>query len=273
VTRAPPRGAAAGRRARAHRRDLHHPADIAQRIELPVVEIARMIAQRADAGMRGDDRAARKAGRLHHRRARGVRDIDHDAEPVHLADRAAPERTQPAVLLRRVAEIGARIGGIGQLVMAVMGEREIDRAQFAQAGELAGIAADGIAVLHRRDHRDHAGAPRRLDIPGAADYAGDEIADAAVHATDRLQHATGTRPGGGVAGLIARPLRDIGGETPGREPATAHLRQIDAAGGVGEWIVLGRVLRRPGDVDMAVEGQQGTVQLCGFAHRFSVSPR
>ena len=83
---------------RRHRGDLDHAARVAQRIELRIVHVARMVAQGTDAGMRGHHRRARHVRRLQHRVARDVRDIDQHAEPVELGDRGAAERAETAVL-------------------------------------------------------------------------------------------------------------------------------------------------------------------------------
>ena len=79
---------------------------------------------------------------------------------------ARPSGGQAAMLGLGVAQIGARDGGIGQRVVAVVGEREVARAAPAQGGEAAEVVADGEAILHRRDDGEHAVALGRLDRVG-----------------------------------------------------------------------------------------------------------
>jgi hypothetical protein len=76
-----------GLQERRYRGDLHDAADVFQHVELPVIHVARMVAQRADAGMGGDDRGARQLGSLQHGVAGDMGDIDQHAEPVQFADR------------------------------------------------------------------------------------------------------------------------------------------------------------------------------------------
>ena len=100
-------------------------------------------------------------GGLQHGVARDVRDIDQHAEPVQLGDRGATERAEAAMLGRRVAEVGARIAGIRQRVVAVMRQRQVARAERPEPREPRQVGAHREAVLHRRDDRQHAVAFRR----------------------------------------------------------------------------------------------------------------
>ena len=228
-----------------------------QHVELLVVEIAGVIAQCPHAGMGRHHGGARQAGRLQHGALGDMRHIDQHAEPVELRDRGAAEFAEPAMLLREVAQIGARIGGIGQFVVAVMGEGQVARAEFAQARQPAEIGADRVAVLDGRHDGGGTVAPGGLDLVGGNGNAGVRPA----HGADGLQHGDGAGEGGLMAGGIPPSLRDIGRETAGGEAAAPHLGQVDAALGLRERV--GSV--RPGDVDMGVEGQQFAVQ--GFAGR------
>ena len=127
-----------------------------------------MVGERADAGMRGDDRRARRGGGGQHGGARGVRHVDQQAEPVHLGDRLPPEGGEPAMLLRGVAEFRPGYGRVGQRVVAVMGQRDVAgaaRRQRAQPGE---VGAESVAVLDRGDDRGGVIPPGALDVVGGA---------------------------------------------------------------------------------------------------------
>ena len=183
-------------------------------------------------------------------------DIDQHAEPVELRDRGTAERAEAAVLGRRIAEIGARIAGIGKRIVAVVRQGQVARAECPEPRQARQIVADGEAVLHHRDDRQHAVALCCLDLIGRdGDPRGDAIL-AAAHRADRLQHGDGALECGGLAFRSAGGLRHVGDETARRQPAALHLRQIHPASAVQERIGAGR----PGNVDMRVEGQQAAVQ-------------
>ena len=195
-------------------------------------------------------------GGLQHGVARDVRDIDQHAEPVQLGDRGAAERAEAAMLGRRVAQVGARIAGIRQRVVAVVRQRQIARAERPEARQPRQVVAHREAVLHRRHDRQHAVALGRVDLVGGdGDARGDAVL-AAPHAADRMQHGDGALERGGLAFGRARGLRHVGDEAAGGEAAALHLRQIDPARAVQERIGAGR----PGDVDVRVEGQQAAMQ-------------
>ena len=92
-------------------------------------------------------------GGLQHGVARHMRHVDQHAKPVQLGDRVAAERAETAVLGRRVAQVGARIAGIRQRVVAVVRQRQIARAERPEACEPRQLGAHREAVLHRRDDR------------------------------------------------------------------------------------------------------------------------
>ena len=92
-------GLLAGAQEARHRGDLHDAADVAQRVELFVVEVAGIVAQRADAGMRRHHGGAGNLGRLQHRFLGDVRDVHDHAEAVHFGDCNAAERREAAMFL------------------------------------------------------------------------------------------------------------------------------------------------------------------------------
>ncbi len=206
--------------------------------------------------MRGHHRRARQLGGLQHGVARDMRHIDQHAEPVQLGDRGAAERAETAMLGRRVAQVGARVAGIRQRVVAVVRQRQVARTERPEPREPRQLGAHREAVLHRRDDRQLAVALGRDDlIDGDGDARHDAVL-AAPHAADRMQHADGALERGGLALGGAGGLRHVGGEAAGGEAAALHLRQIDPARAVQERIGAGR----PGDVDVGIEGQQAAMQ-------------
>ena len=194
--------------------------------------------------------------RLQHRVARHVCDIDQHAEPVELRDRRAPERAQTAVFRFGVAEILARIAGVGQCVVTVVREREIASAQRTEARQPRQIGAGGEAVLHRRHDGKHAVALRRLDLRRGDRDAGVDATLAAPHGADREQHRQRALAGRRLTFRGSGDLRHVGGEAAGCQPAALHLRQIDAPRAILERVGAGR----PGDVDVGIECQQPAMQ-------------
>ena len=87
-----------------------------------------MVAQRADAGMGGEDGGARECRGLQHGVAGYVGDVDQHAEAVELDYCGSAEGAQAAVFGLGVAEVLAGIAGIGQCVVAVVGECQVARA-------------------------------------------------------------------------------------------------------------------------------------------------
>ena len=244
-----------------HGGDLDHAADVAQRVELLVVDVARMVAQRADAGMRGDDR-----------RARAV------APPAACVSRetcatstSMPSRFSSAIAARPSAErppcspaasprSGARDGAVAERVVAVMGQREIARAERAEARE----PARGRCRRRSRSPRGHdRPGRRRAAPPRSRRRCGTARAPLAV------------RPMARIASSMAMARAKAASPSPACAGPAAHRRQssrrrcrraASSAGRRAAWRRrTGRAVR-PGDVDMGVEGEEAAVQRERVGH-------
>ena len=95
------------------------------------------------------------------------------------------------MLGQRVAEIGARIAGIRQCVVAVVRQRQVARAEGAEACEPRQLVAHGEAVLHRRHDGQRTIPLGRFDLIGGGGDARHDAVLAAPHGADRVQHADG----------------------------------------------------------------------------------
>ncbi len=107
--------------------------------------------------MRGDDGGARRLDGGERRRAGGVRDVDHHPEIVRAGDSGAAERTQALMLaafvIRLVGKLLLRLRAVGEIVVAIVNEAEIARAEIIVEIEQGGFARNRIAVLDA-DQRD-----------------------------------------------------------------------------------------------------------------------
>ncbi len=216
-----------------------------------------MVVDGARARMRGDDRRGGERRRVHHGGLGRVRHVDHDAGAIEGRDELLPEGREPAVPGRRVAEVGARVGAVAELVVAEVGDPDVAHAALGPHGHVGDALAQGIGVLHaderdalaRRDGVAHLlGAGRERDLVGigrrhALDGAVLELHDLA-------------RPG--VAFLGQRLLLRVEDEEGRVQAACAHLGQVDLARREASGIRRGggEVER---DVDMGVECEEARV--------------
>ena len=108
-----------------------------------------------------------------------VRDVDHDAEPIHLGDDLFAERREP-IPFPAVALAGVRIG---ELIVAVVGERQIARAAIVEFFDAGDVLAERIAVLDAHesdffalcvDSPNVARRERQLDLV-RSDFAGEAL--------------------------------------------------------------------------------------------------
>ena len=80
--------------------------------------------------MRRHNRRAGKLGRLHHGRFGSVRDINDQPDAVHLRNRFPPKIGKPAMLRRAIAKCRFGPRSIGQIIMPIMRQRQINRAEI-----------------------------------------------------------------------------------------------------------------------------------------------
>ena len=148
-----------------------------------------------------DNRRAGKRGGLHHGRFRGVRDINDQPDAVHFCNRLASQIGEPAMFRRSIAKRGFGPRGIGQIIMAIMRQRQINRAEFSPKPEPRQIAAHGIAIFNRTQHR------QRASFMGCFQFisAGAKAARHTIGArADVPQHRLGPVSGGLVPRRIKR---------------------------------------------------------------------
>ena len=152
------------------RHERHHDdaAVLRHARENRVGHVARMIDERARAGVREDHRRLGDVERGAHRPGRDVRQVDEHAEAVHLAH-DFPAEWREAAVLRRVER------GVGPVERHVVRERHVARAECvvrAQQGErilnrVAALEAEHRAELAVRvgiAHRVGGGRPLQLGI-------------------------------------------------------------------------------------------------------------
>ena len=104
-----------------------------QLLHQPVRHIARNVVHAAQSVMRGHQRLRAHVDRLRNRIVRGVRHVDHHAQPVHLADHGAPALVQPVPFRRRAAGIGEIVGPVVRRTVAPSAA-PADRGRAARPG-------------------------------------------------------------------------------------------------------------------------------------------
>ena len=129
---------------RIERHELNHAAVFPHRADLLVVEIAAVIADRTHAAVAGNDRRLRQFDGLQHRRFRRMRDVDHHAKPVHLADYLLAKRRESIPAPDTVALAGV---GIGELTVPVVRQRHVAPAAFVELADVGDVCADREAIL------------------------------------------------------------------------------------------------------------------------------
>ena len=199
-------------------RDLRHAALFCQGTQLVVREVARVIAQGAARGVGADDGHAALAQRIVERGLCSVREVDHHARAVHLAHRLAPEVAQSAVRLLRAA------CGVAEVVVAVVAERHVDNAHFAEMLYEAKVAPNGVAVFYTAHNRLDAAPLVGRQFVGRACQSHAPCAPHALFefAEQPRRHACGI----GASLVRERSLRDIRHHDAGVEATFCHLMEI-----------------------------------------------
>jgi hypothetical protein len=230
--------------------DLRDAAHLADHVQLFVIQVARMGAEGGASGVGHRNRHAGEFGRLHHPGLRDMRAIKHQPDPVHLGDGGAAERREAAMLGFGIMQVAAGAGAVGERVVPVMRQRQVDGAQTPPSGDARKVMPHGIAVLDGREHGGDAGGETRFHLVRRRAEAGGHPIGASA---DVAQHRLGAGAGRRMAGVVAGTLADIGDEDRGTHAATAHLGQVHALRG------LAQPIRRlgPADVDMGVDDERG----------------
>lgn len=138
------------------------------------------------ARVREDDRRAGNGQDVAHRVGRDVRQVDHHAEPVHLADEVAAEGREARIFVacRRRRAVERRRPGRAKGVVAVVRERDIARAEVEQLAQ----RAQRVACLMPAFDPDHAGDLSRLVGGSDAARVGAELEQVAALRDKALCH-------------------------------------------------------------------------------------
>jgi len=185
-----------------------------------------------------------------------MRDVDHHAEPVHLRNDLPPQFREP--LVREV--VGGLAGvRVGQLAVAVVGEREVPGPQLGELPDVGQVGAEGIAVLH--PDQGHLAA-RGVDQPGLFRGAGQPDPSRGNGVGEPVDggeflHGLGVGLGKTGRGEVGR-LPHIDDQEHRVQPPGLHLGEVhlgrQAAGVVAVPGEVGRV-----DVDVGVESHDPVV--------------
>ena len=230
---------------------LCHAAGCRQRSQLVVGEVARVVAEGACRRVGADDGLRAQCHGVVEGLFGGVREVHHHPHAVHLADHLTSEGAQSAVLA-----VGAACG-VAEVVVAVVAQGEIDHALTAEAGHVAQVAAQSIAVLDAHHDGLLAGGLGAEQVFGAV---GQGDAGGGLHLTAYLlQQVVGAQRGLGQRLVAAFALRQIGHHDGGIQTAGGHGVHIDAHVGVacGE---VGAPAVEHGGVAVGVEGVDVAVQ-------------
>ena len=206
------------------RHGLDHAAVLLQRQQLLVVHVAAVIGQRAGRRVRRDHRRLRQRQRLHVRRLRRMREVDHDPPLVHLGDHLLAELAEAVVQPLAVALAGV---GVGELAVAVVRERHVAAAAIVELLHALDVGAERIGVLDAdqrdllarlRDARHVGRGQRQLDLSGR------DLLRQVMHGVELRDRLL---VGAVVAFGRQRALADVDDEERGVEAAFLHLRQVD----------------------------------------------
>ena len=137
--------------------DLDDAALGRERPDPRVVDVARVVEHRFRARMRQDDRRRRQRQHLVEREVRGMRRIDHDAEPVGFRDELPPSCDSPC----HSGPFGS-VAEIAQIVVGEMHRPDHAHAEIVEGLDERQVPPDRVGVLHALVDD----APARRDDPG-----------------------------------------------------------------------------------------------------------
>ena len=188
-----------------------------------------------------------------------MRDIDHDAEPVHLGDGLPAEFAEAA--MQKVV-FGFAGMGIGKFIVPVMRERHVAPAAVMEFLDPREVEADRISVFDT-DHGNFATACGDLADIVRTQYdsepAGRNFLGEAVY---RVELVDGVGVCRHIAFLVERALTRINDEPHHVEPACFDLRQGDLGVEVaGVIVVQGEIVGI--DIDMGIERDDPFVDFPG----------
>jgi len=191
-----------------------------------------------------------------------VRDVDHHAETVHLADDGTAEECEAVVVLDGgIAEVA---GAVGPLVGVGPGERHVTDAEAVVEAEEAEVGFDGMAAFDADEGGEDVVGVGLDDVRGgeAKAHGIRVFADLLVDAVDELE---------GAEGEAASPLLglDPGGEELGGEVAGASGFEVQHAVAEGRGKVPGFIDKALGGVGVGVDDDGGTMDFEWVGHVLS----
>ena len=246
--------------------DLNHAAVLLEREQLLVVHIAADVGERAHAGMGRDDGSLGKPHGFHVGALGGMREIDHHPEAIHFGDDLAAERRETVVVEVALGFAGIRIG---ELAVAVVGERHVAAAAVVELLHLFEIVADGISVLDADD-----GDAKVLLVQGEdvgrrereAHVIGRDLFGEAMHGIELRDRLA---VGAVKAFRRERALADVDDHERDIHAAFDHFRQIDLRGETHFVVAIGREVGGL-DIVVRVELEDAAVNQFGFGEQCRV---
>ena len=126
----------------------HHDATVEREGAHHIVgHVPRVVRDDAAGRMRRDHRRLGRLDRIEERLVGHMRDVDHHAEPVHLADDILPERGE--------AVVGRFVGrGIGPVVVLVVREGHVPDAERGVDAQQPHVVVDHVATFHAHERGD-----------------------------------------------------------------------------------------------------------------------
>ena len=236
--RVPAAAPARGVEVRRIERDAHEPARRGYGADLVVGYVPGMGAARLGRRVANDHGPAGDLEDVPERAGCGVGEVDQHAAALHLGDDVPSQRREPA---------GNRVGSrrVPELVGVHPREREVPRAERAEARHVGGITLQRLAVLDPREERDPAAGRRRPDLACRGGERASVGASARCLADRRDQRL---RAG-------ARAAVREGGIDPGGQEDGVHA----AFGEAGE-IGVARLPPHP-EIDPVVDHAEGSVHV------------
>ena len=211
--------------------------------------------------MRRDDGRFRDGQDVPERLLGDVRHVHHHPEAVHLGHHLLAERRESVV------QGFARAGGIAQLIVPAVRQRDVPCPKVVELLHVGQIRPDRVPVLDAGHDDPLAGPGGRLNRVGARD----ERAAVRVHLLRQalqcleLSHRPLPRPR--VSGIIEGALPDVDSQECAIHAAFLHLGQVAfQRGGRRPGIDGGGGVVRTEDVDVRVERQRTFVDGQGLGH-------
>jgi hypothetical protein len=194
---------------------------------------------------------------------RGMRQINHHPEAIHLGDHFPAERRQSVVIEVALGFSGVRIG---ELAVAIVRQRHVSAAPIVELLHSLDVGPDGISILHADDGDPQVLFVQSEDICGRqrqADTVGSDLFRQAMNGVEfRHRLAIGVV----VAFWRQRTLADVNDHERDIRAAFDHLRNIDL-GSQAHGVVAIRGEVRWLDIVVRVELEDALVNAFRFGNQ------